>query len=48
VKEPDLFSSAAAGHEIYAWDPDGISFQLIAIDDNGELSGWDPKTGERL
>jgi len=48
VKPPRVFNSASAGHEIYFYDPDGISLQLIQIDHDGETSGYDPKTGEKL
>lgn len=48
LKPPRTFISEAAGQEIYFFDPDGISVQLIQMDHNGELTGYSKETGEKL
>lgn len=39
LKPARLFTTKAAGEEIYFTDPDGLPVQLIQIEHNGELSG---------
>ena len=48
LKPARLFTSQAAGEEIYFTDPDGLPVQLIQIEHNGELSGYDTKTGQKI
>jgi catechol 2,3-dioxygenase-like lactoylglutathione lyase family enzyme len=46
--EPRWFISEAAGIELYFVDPDGLSVQIIQQGHNGELTGYDAKTGEKI
>lgn len=48
LKPPRTFISEAAGMEIYFYDPDGISVQVIQMDHNGEVTGYSKETGEKL
>ena len=48
IKPPHWFITEAAGIELYFFDPDGISVQIIQMDHNGELTGYDAKTGAKL
>ena len=40
IKQPNLFTSPAAGQEIVIFDPDGTPIQLIQIEHQGTLSGY--------
>ena len=40
IRQPNLFTSAAAGQEIVVFDPDGTPIQLIQIEHQGTLSGY--------
>ena len=48
TKPPHWFITEAAGIELYFFDPDGLSLQIIQPEHNGELTGFDAKTGEKL
>ena len=48
IKPGRTFISEAAGMELYFFDPDGISLQVIQMDHNGELTGYSKETGEKL
>jgi catechol 2,3-dioxygenase-like lactoylglutathione lyase family enzyme len=39
VKPPTLWTSPAGGQHIMIFDPDGVPFQLMQIDNNGTLGG---------
>jgi catechol 2,3-dioxygenase-like lactoylglutathione lyase family enzyme len=46
--EPRWFISEAAGIELYFVDPDGLSVQIIQQEHNGELTGFNKDTGEKI
>lgn len=47
TKDPTLFKTEAAGQELMVFDPDGTAVQIIQVEHNGTLTGFNKDTGEK-